>query len=241
MMRYIHIFIMSFCIYLLAACADSDSALKIQKGETLLEVGASANYETVPDEARFSVGVETLAANGPAASKANDAIMQKLASELTKLNIEAGDVQTRNISINRITYGKDRGKFRANNLVDITVKDTDVVSKAIAAATSVGGNVVNGPNFQVSDPEKAKLENFKKAFSAARAKAEAYAEAANLKIGRVIHITDSSANQSSSNYSYDTEIYLEEAAADEAEGPPVYAGTSKDNISVNVRFALVAK
>src|SRR3546814_11612172 len=50
--------------------------------------------------------------------------------------------------------------------------------------------IVSGPNLSVADPEKANLGAYGTAYKAARAKADAYAAAANLRVTRVLAISD---------------------------------------------------
>ena len=64
------------------------------------------------------------------------------------------------------------------------------VGEAIAAATEAGANLLSGPDLRVSDREKASRSAYAAAYRAARARAEAYAGAAGLKIDRVLAIHD---------------------------------------------------
>lgn len=92
--------------------------------------------------------------------------------KLGKLNIPACDIQTRNLSVNRIDYGNNRGKYEANNTLTVRVRDTGRVGPAIGAVTAAGTNIVSGPNLSVADPEKASLGAYGIAYKAARAKAK---------------------------------------------------------------------
>ncbi|MFK5073811.1 SIMPL domain-containing protein, partial [Klebsiella pneumoniae] len=74
-----------------------------------------------------------------------------------RLNIPERDIQTRNLSVNRIDYGANKGRYEASNSVAVRVRDTRRVSEAIAAVTAAGANIVSGPNLSVADPEKANL------------------------------------------------------------------------------------
>ena len=69
---------------------------------------------------------------------------------------------------------------------------TDVarVGDAVTAVTEAGANVVGGPDLRVSDRETANRSAYANAYKAARERAEAYAEAAGLKIVRTVNIVD---------------------------------------------------
>ena len=92
------------------------------------------------------------------------------------------DLQTRNLSLNRIDYGKERGSFRAYNMVEVTLRDMSKVGDAVTAVTEAGANVMSGPDLRVSNREAANRSAYAAAYRAARARAEAYAGAAELKI-----------------------------------------------------------
>jgi uncharacterized protein YggE len=70
------------------------------------------------------------------------------------------------------------------------MRDMNRVGEAVAGATDAGANLLGGPNLRVSDPEAATRSAYAEAYRAARARAEAYAGAANLAITRVVAIYD---------------------------------------------------
>src|SRR3546814_19628744 len=66
----------------------------------------------------------------------------------------------------------------------------DEAGGAVAATTRAGANGLSGPTLRVSDQEAATKSAYAAAYRAARARAEAYAGAAGLKIDRVLTIRD---------------------------------------------------
>src|SRR3546814_1568739 len=102
--------------------------------------------------------------------------MNKITAALARLDIPARDIQTRNLSVNRIDYGANKGRYEASNSVAVRVRDNKRVSEALAAVTAAGANIVSGPNLSVADPEKANLGAYGTAYKAARAKADARSE-----------------------------------------------------------------
>jgi uncharacterized protein YggE len=230
----------------LAGCDRSSDTRGLGRDEVLLQVMASGRTEVRPDEARFSVGVSNIGATSAAASAANNTVMNRTVASLDRLGIKEADVQTRAISLARIDYGPERGRFRAENLVEVRVRDLKLVSPAIAAATEAGGNVVAGPNLQVADPELAENPAYAKAYRAARARADAYAKAAGLKVARVLAIQDGSIPPISYGYGYGASAPDSFAAnappppvQTRAAGPPVRAGVDVREVTVRADFALV--
>ncbi len=179
---------------------------------------ASGRTDTRPDEARFRAGVQTIAATAAAASAGNNEVMNRVATALERLGVKRDDMQTRQITLSRIDYGRDRGRFQANNVVEVRVRNLDRAGEAIAATTEAGANVLSGPDMTVSDPEAASRSAYAAAYKAARARAEAYADAAGLKVARVLAIRDG--GESGGPITYVGDANMAEAAAPQVAAPP---------------------
>jgi uncharacterized protein YggE len=220
-----------------AACAQPADPRGVGRGEVLLQVAATGRTETRPDQARFSAGVETIAPTAAAASAGNAATINRVAAALEALGIKRDDLQTQSITLSRIDYGPNRGRFRANNVIEARVRDLDKAGAAIAAATEAGANILSGPDLRVGDSEAASRSAYALAYKAARARAEAYARAAGLRVDRVLTIRDSEASGGSQPYALG--MLMREQAADADEAPPVRAGLNANEVRVRVDFALV--
>ena len=231
-------------LVLLAACAPrAPDPRGVDHDETLLTVSATGRSETRPDEARFSLGVTTLAGSAGEASQLNNAKMAKVATALTAFGIRPDDLQTSNLGLGRIDYGKDRGRFQANNSVTVRLKDLAHASEAIAAATEAGANLLSGPSLRVADAEKASLSAYAAAYQAARQRADAYAAAAGLKVKRVLAIRDGGQSggepQTMDAVAYAPPPAVAQMAAPVAPPPPPFnPGVNSSTVSVRVDFAL---
>ena len=231
---------------LLASCQPAAPDPRgVERGETLLTVSATGRAETRPDEARFMVGVNTLASSAGEASRLNNEKMAKVATALTRFGIKPDDLQTTNLTLNRIDYGKDRGRFQASNNVTVRLRDVTKASEAIVATTEAGANLLTGPSLRVSDAEKASLSAYSAAYRAARARADAYAAAAGLKVDRILAIRDGG---QSPGYPVPMDMMAEEAMAGRAVAqtaapppPPFSPGVNTSAVSVRVDFALNGK
>jgi hypothetical protein len=162
----------------------------VDRDETLLTVTATGRSDARPDEARLQLGVQSTAATSGEASRLNREKMAQVTAALGRLGVKPDDLQTRNLSLQRIDYGPDKGKFRADNVLEAKVSDMSKVGEAVTAVTDAGANLLSGPDLRVSDRETASRSAYAAAYRAARARAEAYASAADLKIGRVLGIYD---------------------------------------------------
>jgi uncharacterized protein YggE len=223
------------CAFLAGCEGPPPDARGLTHGEVLVQVSASGRADTRPDEARFTAGVSTIAPTAAAASAGNSEAINRVVAALRALGIRPEDVQTRSITLNRLDYGPNRGRFEANNQLEVRIRDLNKAGQAIAAATEAGANVLSGPNLDVADPEAASRAAYAAAYRAARSRAEAYAEAAGLRIDRILAIRDGQAN--------DGPIAVEEAAMDsrvaqQAAPPPVMAGRNSSEVRIRVDFAL---
>lgn len=213
--------------------------------ETLLSLSASGEAEAVPDLATIMIGVETF---GPSAKDANEANSRKAATivaALAKFGVEERDIQTANLSLNRIDYGPRKGQFQASNTLTVRLHDVPRAGEAVAAATTAGANVLQGPVLRIDDPEKANRGAYIAAFRAARTRAEAYAEAAGMKIARVLVIRDGGQGGA---YPMPMDAMAEAAivappppVAVSAPAPSIRPGTTRTRVTVQVDFALEEK
>lgn len=213
----------------------------VERGETLLTVAGTGRAEAVPDQALFTAGLSSIAASAQAASAGNAATMNRIAAALAQLGVRPRDIQTRDLSVSRIGYGPSRGRFEARNTVSVRVRDTRRVGAAVAAVTATGANVVSGPNLSVADPERANLGAYGVAYKAARAKADAYAAAAGLRITRVVAIRDGGEGGAMAPLADMAVQTAVPVAPPPVVAPPVLAGTNANVVSVRVEFALRPK
>ena len=221
------------------------------RDEVLLQVMASGRTDTRPDEARFTAGVQTNAATAGAASGENNAKMNRVVAALERLGVKPDDVQTRSLTLNRIDYGPERGRFQANNLVEVRVRDLQRVGAAITATTEAGANVLSGPNLSIADPEAASRSAYAQAYKAARARAETYAAAAGLKVSRILAIHDAGEYGVPQPYYYG-DANMRGVATEQAGPPPISApppppespfrpGMTASEVRVRADFALAEK
>lgn len=218
----------------------------VNRSETFLTVSASGRADARPDEARLQLGVQSLGPSANEASRANREKMDKVTQALARLGIKPEDLQTRNLSLQRIDYGPERGRFRADNMVEVKIRDMAKVGEAVAAVTDAGANILSGPELRVADREAASRSAYAAAYKAARARAEAYAGAAGLKIRRVIGIYDGGESYAPPPYGRMTSMDAVAQSAAPPAPPPVAAapfnpGINSTEVRVRVDFALTVK
>ena len=224
----------------LAACSGQPADPRgVDRDEVLVQIVATGRSDTRPDEARFTAGVQTIEATAGAASERNARVINSVVEALGRLGVDRQDVQSRQVSLGRIDYGRDRGRFQANNLIEVRVRNVDRVGAAIAATTEAGANVVSGPDLRISDPNAANRSAYANAFRSARQRAEAYAEAAGLRVVRVLVIRDSgSTGREPPPYASEAMAVAPPPVVRTEEGPAVPVGLTTSEVAVRVDFAL---
>lgn len=258
-MSRIHLLTAAALPFVLAACGSQPADPRgIDRSETLLSVSASGHAESRPDKAEFQAGIETWAGSAREASAANARKIAEIVKALQASGVEEKDIQTRAVSVARVDYGPRKGQFQASNIVSVTLRRAEKVSEAVTAVTEAGANVVSGPNLSMTDPEKVANLAYADAYKAARARAEAYAEAADMEISRVIYIRDAGGQQGQTYLRGADAMAMEVQSAapppvapppppiamapQPESGPPrVMLGTTASDVFIQVDFALREK
>ncbi len=166
---------------------------------TLLSVSASADAKRVPDVATISTGVVTQATDANAAMRANAVQMDKVMKAIRAAGIAERDIQTSGISLNpQYKYAENTPPtitgYQANNTVSVKVRDLSKLGKVLDTLVEQGANQVNGPSFEVDKPDEAYDEARLGALKKAKARAQTYADALDLKVRRIVSISEGGAS-----------------------------------------------
>ena len=162
---------------------------------TLLSVSAQAEAKRVPDVATISAGVVTQAADANAAMRANAAKMDKVMAAIRAAGIAERDIQTSGINLNpQYRYAENQPPaitgYQASNTVNLKVRDIGELGPVLDALVASGANQVNGPNFEIDEPEAAYDEARRAALAKAQARARMYADALDLRVRRIVSIDE---------------------------------------------------
>ena len=205
---------------------------------TLLTINAEAHSTRIPDIATLSTGVVTQAADANTALRQNSEQMNKVVAAIKAAGIADRDVQTTGISINpQYRYAENQPPtitgYQANNTLNVKVRDISKLGKVLDALVAVGANQVNGPNFEIDNPDEAYDEARVAAVKKAQARAELYAKALGLRVRRVVSINDGGGYTPPS-----PAPMMRMAAMGAAADTPMSPGESSLNASVTIVFEL---
>lgn len=162
---------------------------------TRLDVTATGQVDRVPDVATVAAGVVTQAGNAGEAMRANAARMSATIAALKRAGVADRDVQTAALSLQpQYRYGDNQPPtltgYQASNRVSVRLRDLDHAGQVIDALVAAGANQIEGPSFAVDHPDTALDEARVQALASARARAELYAKAAGLHVGRIVRINE---------------------------------------------------
>lgn len=167
-------------------------------------ITVTGNGETSvrPDAVFITLGVETRGKDAGEALTENNRAMQQLFDTLERYDIEKKNTQTSSFNISpvyensRPTRGETSQQpritgYQVTNRVRIKSTKIDQLGTLLDALVREGANSMYGIEFGVSDPQAAKDEATKAAVADAKRKAELLAEAAGVKVGPPIEISES--------------------------------------------------
>ena len=188
---------LAFGVTTMAACAQDNTAAgyTVPADATLLSVSAQAEAKRVPDVATISAGVVTQAADANAAMRANAVQMDKVRAAIKAAGIAERDIQTSGINLTpQYKYVENQEPtitgYQASNTVNLKVRDIGKLGKVLDALVASGANQVNGPSFEIDQPEEAYDEARRGALEKAQARAAMYAKTLGLRVRRIVSISE---------------------------------------------------
>ena len=186
----------------LALMLPTGSANAVSKDDLrVITMTGRGLVKAAPDIARISTGVVSEADTAGAALKANTAAMSKVVAELKASGIDAKDIQTARFAVNPRHQRNRDGRepkiigYRVTNSVRITVRDLKALGGILDKVVSLGSNQIDGIAFDIDEPRKLQDEARRRAVKDAKAKAELYAEAADVDLGDILSISEGAVMQ----------------------------------------------
>ena len=181
----------------MTACAQTQPAAgyAIPADGTLLSVSASAEVKHAPDVASVSAGVVTQGADANAAMRANAEQMQEVMAAIRAAGIADKDIQTSGINLNpQYRYAENQPPaitgYQASNSVNLKVRDLAKLGKVLDALVASGANQVNGPSFEIDQPDAVQDEARRAALGKAQERAAMYAKSLGLQVRRIVSISE---------------------------------------------------
>ena len=246
-------------LFALPAAAQQIGPLPpIEAGHSLLTINAEGRSLRTPDLAVFTAGVTTQGKNAGEALGENARAMTRVIAELKRAGIAERDIQTSNLSINPIYSNPERDAmliartsgqpyvplppesqvqkiigYSVSNNVSVRQRRLGDYGRVIDTLVTAGANQVNGPAFQMDDPDPALDEARLAAMKTARTRAELYARAAGLRVVRIVSISESGGY-----YAPPPAVFARAEAMSAPPPSPIQAGELQMTATVTVLFDL---
>ncbi len=221
----------------LPACANAQN---VPAFERTISVTGNGEASGSPDQAQISVGVQTVEATVVDASRANQAIIERIMAALKTHDIDEDNIQTSNYSIWPQQQHDPRHSdevtitgYHVSNMVTVIVEDIDNVGEVLAAVTNAGANSVHGINFAVKDTDALEQQARKSAMEDARSRAQSLAELAGVELGDILTISTSSGGGYPSPMMSRQRMEMDAASA-----PGISPGQLSVNVQIQATFAI---
>jgi uncharacterized protein YggE len=219
-----------------AAAQSSPTSNPVLQG-TRLDIVAEGEVSRQPDVVTIGAGVVTQAATASEALGENARRMSATVAALRRAGVADRDIQTSSINLSpQYRYGENVPPvitgYQASNQVSVRFRDVKRSGAILDTLVAQGANQINGPSFALDQPDAALDEARVKAVSMARARAELYAKAAGMRVGRILSIREGDVAQPSPQ-----PMVMAMRGKMESD-TPIQAGEQKLMVAVTVSFEL---
>lgn len=177
-----------------------------------------------PDLAVVSLGVMVQAPTASEAMAQNSSRQQAVIDALSAGGVEGRDIQTSGLGLSAIQDYSEQGRppvitgYQASNVVTVRVRALDRLGPLLDAVITAGANEIQGISFRREDGAEADDLARRRAVESARARAETIAEAAGMRLGRLVTIGEESVGGGP------RPMMMERAMAQDAASVPVQGG-----------------
>lgn len=227
----------------IAALMAGSVALADESRPAVITVSATGSAKATPDIARLDLSVQRQAKTARSALDANNKAMADVLKAMRAAGIEERDLQTSSFNIQpRYHYPKSstgRNKppqlvgYIVTNSLTVRVRNLDNLGAILDKSVTLGVNSGGGITFSSDKPEPVIEAARKNAVAKAIAKAKTLTEAAGVKLGRILEISETNRQPPRPR----AMARMESAMAADA-AVPITAGENSYSITVNVKWEL---
>jgi uncharacterized protein YggE len=222
--------------FLAAAVCIASGQVQAQQPQSTPEgrviVIGEGSVHVPPDYAQIRSGVTTRAKTVKEASEANSKLMGAITAALLETGIGQKDIQTARFSIQPV-YAPPQpaaepklSGYSVSNQVAVTIRQISKVGEILDRLVTAGVTDVGNIAFLLSDPSRALDQAREAAVADARRKAELYARASGVGLGRVAWITEDSG--------YAPSIPMAASRAQTAMAAPVPIAGGEDTLEARI-------
>jgi uncharacterized protein len=181
--------------------AQDTTAVSTATGDSkrTITVSGEGEVKTKPDMAMLTGGVMTDAPTAAEALNKNSTAMTSVLAAIKNAGVADTDVQTSNFNVSPVyaPYQPENPQpqkvtgYQVTNQVTVMLRDITKVGAVLDELVKVGSNSISGVSFGLQDPKPVLNQARQDAVKDAKAKADLYASAAGVSVGRVMTISES--------------------------------------------------
>ena len=153
-----------------------------------------AEVKRAADRAWVNVVAESRARDPKEAQRATIEAMNTVQQKLRSLSLGSDAIRTLSVELRpEFDYANNRQTLRgyvARNVIEVKVDEIGKIGDVISASIGSGATTVGGLRFDIKDRETAERDALRLAVENARARAEAAARGADLRVERIVRIED---------------------------------------------------
>jgi hypothetical protein len=183
------------------ACAPqtADAQTPGEPQPSKLYLSAVGEVRAAPDMASVTAGVVAEASSASAAMGDQRQRMTAVMTALEEAGIPAIDVQTTSLELSPVYAPYDARQqeqpprivgYRAANRVTVIVRDLTKVGPTLDALVAAGANDISNIGFDIEESDTLLDEARRDAVAKLRARAQLYASAADVRIGRILEMSE---------------------------------------------------
>ncbi len=181
----------------------------LRAGEILLELGAMGSDTSPADKAQISVSIKAKGKTEEVARAAHDAMLAKVkeaarAAGIAPDDIDEGDPQVgpdldgsmtdlmepmRPLRPGQSTEATEE-PFSATSVVKLTLRKLENLETLSDAVEKAGAETIGTPDYSAENTNAARQGARRKAIAQARADADTYASALNMRVARILRVTE---------------------------------------------------
>jgi uncharacterized protein YggE len=202
-------------------------------------VSGDAKVSTRPDTAFLMVGVESLKPTAAAAQSDLASKAAKLIARAKALGIAEKDISTSGYSVNPNYVGPNPtiDGYRASEQIQLKWHTVDTAGTAVDALVKSGGATNVNVGFGLANPKVAQAQARALAIADAKSKAQAMADAAGVRLGQVMRVSDISSYGATPMYG--NFGYAKDAAISAPVPSQIPVGELDVQVTVEVDFAII--
>jgi len=159
-----------------------------------ITVTGTGTIDVTPDVARVMVSVQTTASTAAQAEADNATAADRVRTLVVRAGVSATDIKTLSLQVwPRYDYRTGQSVlngFEATHTLQFTIHDLNRIGRVIDAAVAGGATTVEGITYDTNDHSGPSAQALARAVKDAQVKARAMADAAGIRLGSIVSITD---------------------------------------------------